>query len=144
MTRVGNQFVDPAGRVPTYVWPINHNEESQITKSRQMVDGAPTSNIGLIPQEGSPAPLIFEWKGTILVEAQLTAMLQWWALCETQTIHVVDFAGDAYEVLITDFLPIRVALGANPRQANMPWKWTYTLTMRVLTVFSGPWQVVAP
>lgn len=138
MTRVANQFINPkTGGV--YHWPLNHNEESQVTKSRQMADGATTDNMGLIPQQGAPSPLIFEWKGRILDPAQFTAMIGWWKLCETQTIHLIDFAGDGYEVLITDFLPVRTAVAANQRSPGKPWIWTYTLTMRVLTVFNGPW-----
>lgn len=141
--RVANQFVDPKGHLATYHWPLNHSEETQVTKSRQMADGATTDDIGLIPQQGAPAPLIFEWKGTILDPAQLAAMLQWWALCETQTIHLIDFATDAYEVLITDFLPTRKAVAVNQRAANKPWIWEYTITFRVLAVLAGPWLGVA-
>lgn len=139
--RTPNVFINPVNG-NTYEWPLNHNEESQVTKSRQMSDGAATDNIGLIPQQGAPSPLIFEWKGTILDPNQFNAMIAWWKLCENQTIWLSDFAGDTYEVLITDFLPIRTAVANNLRAPGKPWIWTYTLTFRVLTVFSGPWMGV--
>jgi hypothetical protein len=145
MARSPNIFTDPAGVKSSYTWPLNHNEEEAVNKSRQMSDGASTDNIGLIPQQGAPTPMILSWKGSILTKAQLDAMLSWWELCESQTIYVQDFAGARYEVLITDFDPQRVAVSRNPRDpANAPtWYWTYTLTMRVLKVLSGDWLGVS-
>jgi hypothetical protein len=140
MARSPNVFTNPANGA-TYTWPINHSEEEAVTKSRQMSDGASTDNIGLIPQQGAPTPMILSWKGSILTKAQLDAIISWYELCETQTIYVQDFSGARYEVLITDFDPQRVAVARNPRDpANAPlWYWTYTLTMRVLKVLSGDW-----
>jgi hypothetical protein len=145
VARSPNQFVDPANRLAPFVWPINHNEEQAVNKSRQMSDGASTDNVGLIPQQGAPTPMVLQWKGSILTKAHLDAMLQWWELCETQTIYVQDFSSAIYEVLITDFDPQRVAVVRNPRDpANAPtWYWTYTLTMRVLQVLSGDWLGVS-
>jgi hypothetical protein len=139
MARTANVFTDPAGVLAAYPWPINHLTESQVTKSRQMADGAPTSDIGLIPQQGPPSPLIFEWSGTILDEAQHRQFLIWWVLCEVHSIFLTDFAGSIYEVLITDYLPTREAVARNPRFPNQLWIYKYSMTLRILTVFSGPW-----
>lgn len=141
--RTPNVFTDPkTGH--TYAWPINHNEEGDIGKSRQMTDGAPTSNIGLIPQQGAATPLILSWKGTILKRAQLVAMIGWYQLCEGQSIYVSDAAGNQYEVLITDFTAQRQPAARNPQDPiEAPlWYWTYTLTMRVLRVLAGEWAGV--
>ena len=145
MTRTPNVFTDPkTGN--NYAWPINHNEEGDIGKSRQMGDGAATNNIGLIPQQGAPTPLVLTWKGTILKRAQLVAMVGWYQLCDTQSIYVSDAAGNSYEVLITDFTAQRKPAAANPQDpVNAPtWYWTYTITMRVLRVIAGEWAGVAP
>jgi len=146
MARSPNIFIDPAGVVPSYSWEINHSEEESIAKSRQMADGAATDNMGMIPQQGAATPLILSWKGTILTKNQLDKMLQFWELCEEQSIYIQDFSGASYEIIITDFQPQRVAAARNPRdQANAPlWTWSYTLIMRVLQVFSGDWVGVTP
>jgi hypothetical protein len=141
--RTPNVFTDP-NTGNTYSWPTNHNEEGDIGKSRQMADGAPTSNIGLIPQQGAATPLILTWKGTILKRAQLVAMISWYQLCETQSVYVSDAAGNQYEVLITDFTAQRQRAALNPQDlASAPfWYWTYSLTMRVLRVLAGEWAGV--
>jgi hypothetical protein len=146
MPRSPNLFIDPAGRVADYSWPINHTTEDQVGRSRQMADGAPTSNMGLIPQQGAATPLVLTWKGTILTKAHLQAMIDWWMLCEGQTIYVQDFAGSRYEVLITDFAPTRRAVARNPQDpTHAPYNvWDYTLTMRVVTTLSGEWTGVVP
>lgn len=145
MTRVANRFTNPQTNA-FYDWPINHNEEGDIGKSRQMGDGAATNDIGLIPQQGAPTPLILVWKGTILKRAQLVAMVGWYQLCDSQSIYVSDPAGNSYEVLITDFTAQRKPTIRNPQdQANAPtWYWTYTITMRVLRVLAGEWAGVGP
>jgi hypothetical protein len=141
--RAPNVFRDPATGV-TYNWAVNHTEESSIAKSRQMADGGATDNIGLVPQQGAATPLILTWKGTFFDPEQLTEFLHFWELCEDHSIYLTDFAGDLYEVLITDFSPQRVAANRNPKFPDLTWVWTYDITMRVLTAFSGPWVGVSP
>lgn len=143
MARTPNVFTDPATGL-TYAWPLNHNEEGDIGKSRQMADGAPTSNIGLIPQQGAATPLILNWKGTILKRDQLVQMIAWYQLCEFHSIYVSDAAGNQYEVLISDFTAQKKPAARNPQDpVNAPtWYWTYTITMRVLRVLAGEWAGV--
>jgi hypothetical protein len=145
MTRVANLFTNPVD-ASTFAWPINHNEEQPVGKSRQMADGAPTSNIGMIPQQGSATPLVMQWKGTILTKAHHVAMLQWWQICEGHSIYLTDFVGSQYEILITDYQPQRKAVAQNRNDTtNMPtWIIEYTFTFRVLRVISGPWVGVTP
>jgi hypothetical protein len=145
MTRIPNIFTNPVNNA-TYSWPINHNEENEFGKSRQMGDGAPTSSMGLIPQQGASTPMVLEWKGVILTKAHLLQMIFWYQLCESQTIYVSDAAGNKYEVLITDFTEQKKPAAFNPRDpTNAPyWTWDYTLTMRVVRVISGEWAGVTP
>lgn len=117
-------------------WTINHTEESEVQNSRQMADGAPTSDIGLLPQQGVPLPIVFQWKGTIFTQLELDEFMAWWELCETQTIYLQDFSLSQYEILITDFNYQRKAVAWNQR-GQIPWLWTYTITIRVLKTFSG-------
>lgn len=134
--RKSNQFIDPAGVVPTYNWTINHTEEEEVQNSRQMSDGAPTSDIGLLPQQGPPKPLRFQWKGTIFTQTDFDQMVFWWVLCENHSIYLNDFNNSQYEILIEDFNPKRHPVAWNKR-GGIPWIWDYTIIMRVLTVISG-------
>lgn len=137
--RRSNQFIDPMGVKPTFSWTINHSEEEPVTRSRQMGDGAPTSDIGLLPQQGVSYPLVFQWKGTIFTQADKDEMDSWYALCHDQSIYLTDFDNNQYEVLITDWVPQRVPVAFNHR-GQIPWLWNYTIIIRVLKVLSGDWS----
>lgn len=137
-TRLPNIFQDPAGVKAEYVWTLNHTEEEEAQNSRQMADGAATNNIGLIPQEGAPYPLVFQWKGSLFTQSDKDEMDSWFALCAAQSIYLTDFSGSSYEVLITDWDVQRVP-GFN-RRGGLPWFWKYTITFRILTVRSGDWS----
>lgn len=139
--RQPNQFIDPAGVKPTYAWTINHSEEEEVQNSRQVAHGAPTSDIGLIPQQGVEYPLVFQWKGTLFTQADKDEMDSWYALCQNQSIYLTDFDGNQYEILISDWNVQRVGVAANKR-GGVPWLWKYTITIQVLTVLSGDWSQV--
>jgi len=143
--RIGNKFINPAtGAV--YTWPINHREEEEAGPRTNLNDGAPTSGLGLMPQQGADDPLVLRYRGTILTKAQLDTMLDWKALCDTQTIYFEDFAGEKFEVTITAFTYARVAVAHNPRDPTNArlWKWTYTIEMRVLRSLAGVLVGVVP
>lgn len=139
--RKSNQFIDPAGVKATYAWTINHSEEEAVTRSRQVGDGAPSSDIGLLPQQGVSYPLVFQWKGSLFTQADKDIMDSWYGLCEDQSIFLKDFDDNQYEVLITDWVPQRVPVAWNHR-GQIPWYWTYTIIIRVLTVMSGDWSAL--
>lgn len=145
MSRTANQFVNPRNGA-TYSWPINHDEEEEFGKSRNIEHTAPTASTGLVKQQGDESPLILRLNGKILEEAQLTAMKGWWSLCATQTIYFYDFAADHYEVIITAFRPKRKRTVRNPRggTANPLHYWEYTIEMEVIRVLAGPWTGVSP
>lgn len=143
MPRTPNHWINPKTNA-SYAWPVNHREEDPVGKSRQMGDGAPTSNIGMIPQQGAATPLIKTLKGRFFDDAQNAANLIYWELCEDHSIYFQDFNGDLYEVIITDYAPTRVAVARNPKFPELTYVWDYTITMRVLTAFSGPWAGVSP
>lgn len=142
MTRVANQFQDPAGTLPTYSWEINHDAEDEGGKSRNITVTANTGRTGLVRQEGDETPLTLSYSGTFFSKNQLVRMLRYWEACSTRTIRFVDFLGDTYGVLITDFRPLRKRVVRNPRdQANAPGViWTYKIVMQVIDIISGPYD----
>lgn len=142
-----NRFSDPNAVRATYDWPVNHSDEEQFGKQRSLEHGALTGDGGgLVAQQSDSQPLTLRWSGTIFHESQVTEMIAWWELCETQTVHISDFAGDSYEVTIVNFNPVRKRTIRNPRDfANAPfWYWTYELDMEVVRVIDGVWSGVTP
>jgi hypothetical protein len=138
-------FTDPrTGR--TYTWRTGHSEESAIGKQRQITESANTANTGLVKQQGDVQPMVLKYKGTIRHKDQLEQFWAWFQLCETQTIHFTDFAGETYEVIITDFEPVRRPTIRNPADfANMPlWYFSYDISMEVVSVVSGVLVGVTP
>lgn len=134
-----NQFIDPNGVLPTYQWDIGFDTEQDGGRDLGVSSTANVANTRVIVQQGDMAPITFNYSGSILRRSQVVAMWQWFNLCRDQTILFTDFAGDEYEVVITSFKPLRRA-GVNPRDpAGAPlWYWTYTLTMTVVGIISGP------
>lgn len=140
--RRSNRFTDPKNGF-FYDWPINHETEDPVPNSRQMSDGAPTSNIGLLPQQGVPVPLKPTWHGKIYTQLDKDKMDAWFQLCESQTIYLTDFNGSQWEILIEDFPVNRKAVGWNKR-GQIPWIWEYSLTFRILRVISGEYTGRTP
>ena len=140
-----NVFKDPAGVKANYSWPINHSEEQELGKARNIEHGANTANTGFVRQQSDEGPLTLRFSGIILEKAQVQEFIAWWQLCETQTIHFDDYAGDSYEVIITSFKPIRHKTVRNPRDfANAPnWYWRYEIEMDVVRIIDGIWEEVA-
>lgn len=141
--RQSNFFVDPSGGFPPYAWYINHSEEEEVQNSRQMGSGAPTSDIGLIPQQGERYPLVFQWKGTLFRQVDKNEMDFWYELCQVHSIYLIDFSGSSYEIIITDWNVQRVPVSVNKR-GGVPWLWKYSITMRILNVLSGDWSFLGP
>jgi len=141
-----NIFHDPAGNRPDYSWAINHSEEEEFGKSRNIEHGANTGGTGLVKQQSDDSPLVMQFTGTILTKAQVTEMIAWFQLCNSQTIHFTDYAGDKYEVIISIFKPTRHRTIRNPRDfANAPyWYWKYEISMEVIRVIDGVWEGVTP
>lgn len=140
-----NRFTNPSNN-DTYDWQVNHSEEDEFGKRRNIEHGALTNGTGLVRQQSNDSPMILHLKGVIFHQAQYEEMIAWWKLCETQTIYFLDFAGDEYEVIISEFLPVRERTIKNPRDfANAPyWFWRYDLTMEVITIRKGAWEGVSP
>jgi hypothetical protein len=140
MARTANRFTNPVNGV-VYDWPINHSDEDEVGRDRGVTYEGNTGNVGLVAQQGELTPIVLRYTGTILTYAQLTGMIGWFNLCQTQTIYFTDFAGDSYEVIITAFKPKRLRAMRNPRggtQAPTHY-WTYSIEMSVLRVLSGEW-----
>ena len=144
MARVPNQFVDPTGVVATYNWPINHDSETPRGRKRTISQTAPTGDLGStapVRQMGANMPLQLILTGTILTEAQRNAFIQWWEMCDEQTIYFYEFNGEQYEVLIIDFEEQKhISIWNSNDITNAPHHYyTYTLTMDVITVLAGSW-----
>lgn len=134
-----NKFIDPK-TAAEYSWAINHDEEEEVGRSRNIQHTANTANTGLVRQQGAQEPLELKYSGTILTLAQLQYMWAWFALCESQTIWFQDFENNVYEVTISAFHPVRKRVARNPRDlTNAPLHiWDYTIEMDVIRVRSGP------
>lgn len=143
MARTPARFTNPITSA-TYDWPINHNEEEDSGRVSEMTFEANSSNVGLVGTQGELQPLVLKYQGTILTEAQVIAMLGWFALCRTQTIYYTDPAGDQYEVVIASFLPRRQRVARNQRDLvnAETFIWKYTIEMAVVRVISGLWTAV--
>lgn len=139
MARTPNVFRDPAGVRPDYAWPINHSEEEEGGRVRNIETTALTAGVGLVMQQGADSLPTLRYTGTILTEAQKAAMDSWFELCRGQTIIFRDFTGDEAEVIVTAFKPRRVRTMRNARDlANAPLHyWTYSIEMTVIRVISG-------
>lgn len=137
--RVANQFYDPMTG-ETYDWPINHETEEQFGQERTVSTEANTANTGLVRVQGDRQPMQLKLSGKILTRAQRDAFWRWFGLCETRTIHFRDVEGNTFEVQVLAYNPVRVRAQRNSRDlVNAPtWIYSYTMTMDVLTVVSGP------
>jgi hypothetical protein len=83
---------------------------------------------------------VLTYSGTIFHQVQMNEMVKFFAWSETRSIIFKDFAGDEYEVLITEFQPVRQRTVRNPRDPSIPYHyWTYSLKMEVLAFRNGPW-----
>lgn len=133
-----DRFINPLNS-EIYLWDIGHAEEEPTSKTRQITNSANTANTGLIPQQGDLQPTILKYTGTILKKSQLVEFWRWYELCEEQTIYFADYAGNEYEVMITDFGPKRQSTVRNPRDfVNAPLHyWTYSISMQVIRTIAG-------
>lgn len=135
--RVSNRFEDPATG-ETYDWHVNHAEEEDSGRTRNIDLSGNTSGLGLVRQQGEKPPISLRWRGSILHNAQLVEMWRWFEKCEDRTIRLRDFAGDYYEGTITAFQPQRKRGENRNDRANAPLHyWSYTLEFQVLRVLDG-------
>lgn len=140
MTRLAQKFVNPAN-ADEYTWPVNHSDEGEAGVARQLTTGASTGNNSLVQQQGDNQPLVIPLQGTIFAKAQLTAFIEWYELCEHQTIDFHKYDGSIFSVLITSFKAQQKRVIHNPKDsANAPlWIWTYQMEMTVVAVKAGVW-----
>jgi len=138
-------FIDPLTGFE-YQWKIGHDEESAVGKSRPINHSGNTAGTGLIRQQGEPGPLTLKYSGKILHLSQYKEMWRFYQLCESQTIYYKDFFGEEFEVVITQFEPVRKPTVKNPKDfANVPLHyWTYTITMEVVKVRAGALVGLSP
>lgn len=139
-----DKFTNPKNS-ESYEFDIGHSSEEPTSKTRQISNSANTANTGLIMQQGDVQPLLIKYAGTILKASQHKEMWRWYQLCQNQTIFFTDYAGNEYEVVITDFAPKREPTVKNPRDfTNAPLHfWKYTITMHVVRVIKGELEGLA-
>lgn len=139
MPRVANVFTDPSTG-ETYPWPINHETEEQFGQERTINTEANTGLTGMVRVQGDRQPMQLRISGKMLTRAQRDAFWRWFNLCENRTITYSDVEGNTFEVQILAYNPIRVRAQRNMRDpVNAPtWIYTYTMTMDVIRVVSGP------
>lgn len=131
-----NKFIDRATG-NEYEWPINHKQEDEFGKRRNIEQTANTGNTGHVRQQGSKSPLSLKLQGTILTRDFLFAMRLWFELCEDQTIEFHDYTGQQYEVIITAFNPTRVRGQNHKDPVYAPnHYWTYSIEMDVVRVLT--------
>lgn len=128
-----------------YVWHRNHDSpdgEEAVGQTRTLVRDPSTGGAigGGVLQQGDDGPMELKMKGKIWHQAQYERMWDFWNRSRTETIMFTDFTGADYEVMFTDFQPKRVGLLRNKHDpANMPnFRYDYTLTLTIITIFSGP------
>lgn len=132
-----DRFVNPANG-GAYDWLVNHSDEGETGKTRNITRTANTGVVGLVKQQGDDGPYILKLSGTILHRSQLQQMWAWYALCRTQTIYFYDFDGQGFEVQITSFMPTRHRTLRNPRDPSAPLHyWTYNIEMEVYRFLNG-------
>lgn len=131
-----NRFVNPANGAQ-YLWTVNHSEEEESGKARNITHTAPTGLTGLVRQQGDDGPMVLRLQGTILDRAQYREMWKWYALCREQTINFYDFDGQGYEVQITSFMPRRVRNLTRPGRDPQQHRWVYRLEMEVYRFLAG-------
>lgn len=128
----------------TYVWEHNHQSpdgEEAIGQTRNLTRDAATGATigGGVIQQGDDGPMEIKLKGKIWTQNQYERMWDFWNRSRTETIMFTDFTGAAYEVMFTDFQPQRVGTLHNKHDASMSdYYYQYTLTLTIITIFSGP------
>jgi hypothetical protein len=138
-------FIDPlTGFV--YEWQVGHDEEASVGKTRNITHSGNTAGTGLIRQQGEPAPLVLRYSGKILHLHQFEEMWRFYELCETQTIYYRDYFGEEFEVVITQFEPIREKTVSNKKDlTNMPLHYySYTIAMEIVKVRAGALVGLSP
>lgn len=143
-----NELRDPGSPGHNYTWHVNHSEEEAFGRSRTITKDAPTAGVGTIRQQGADSPMEIRVTGTILDELQHFAFIYYLEASRQRSVIFEDFAGDEYEVIVTDYQPVRIRAARNPR-ANPATPQAhyirhYTLTMEVITFRGGAWLGVAP
>jgi hypothetical protein len=131
-----NRFRDPATG-DTYDWKVNHSEEDEQGKTRNITHSANTGLTGLVRQQGDDGPMVLKYTGVILDRSQYIEFWRWYDLCRTQTIYFYDPEGQGYEVQITVFTPQRVRNLSRPFRDPANYHWRYRIEMEVYRFLSG-------
>lgn len=139
MSRAANTFLDPSGVLADYAWQINHDQETSTEVTIPVQHTASTNGLGLVRQQGDPAPMVLQYSGTILQESQHIAFLTWVEACRTRTIYFRDFTGDEAEVIIRRYNAPRTRVALNPRGGARARThiWHYEIELEVVQWRSG-------
>lgn len=131
-------FINPSDGT-TYSWPRGYATEDDAGKTRQITGQANTGGTGRVRQQGDAGPYVRTLHGKIVHLAQHAAFWQWFALCDTQTIHFRDFDGAVFEVQITALTMHQISrlpnLAPDQNLRNSYYEWT--MAMEVYGFVSG-------
>jgi hypothetical protein len=136
-TRQPNEFFDPAGNLPNYLWHINALEQEGPFRSDNVEFNGTADGRGLVPVGGSYEPLIITLTGTILHKAQDTEFWKWRHL--ENSFRFTDFELNSYEVSMLSYEPKKVRVALNPMDFdNMPgYKIEYSMKLWIIRIISG-------
>jgi hypothetical protein len=138
-----NRFKSAGGS--TYQWLINHTEEEEFGRRRNIDHSAPTSGIGHIRQQGDDEAMVLSLTGHILHRSQYVEMFKWFDRSRKETIQFRDFDMQEFEVIITSFRPVRKRTLRNPRDTSIPHHyWDYSMEMEVITFLDGDLEDMKP
>lgn len=112
-------FNDPTNG-DTYSFSVNPSEEDPVYAKGLQFEALTAPGALPLLFEGQDTPTTFVVKGTILSEAQYTALLYWFQ--KRHPFQLTDDLGRVRWIYLTNFSPVRV------RSALYPWKHTYSLT----------------
>lgn len=133
MAYVRDRFIDPTGVLATYDWQVNHSDEEDSEFRRNLERTSTTSGVGFVRQQGEDSPILIRWTGTALHKNQMATMIDYYNACKTRTIHLRDFEGYKYEVIVTDLNYKRVRTLRNPRDPSIPLHYyTYSINFEVI------------
>lgn len=133
-----DRFFNPLTGI-TYSWQRNHEEEDESGKQRAITHTANTGNVGLVRQQGEESPWIITWRGKIFHRSQFIQFWDWFRLCKIQTIHLIDFDDQGWEVQIIDLRMKRTRklTAASPDATMRTHYYEYTIVFEVYDFLSG-------
>jgi hypothetical protein len=131
-------FINPA-TLAVYPWPVNHSPEGDEgnEKKRTIQETANTANVGNIRQQSGDQGMTLKRSGAILTVAHEEAFWEYFNICASQTIYLVEFDRSAYEVQIIAYDPKKIGSGG-PTKNGLGYYVKWTMEMTIFSFLAGP------